>query len=973
MIGGNVSHYRILEKLGSGGMGEVYAAEDTLLQRRVAIKFPSLMEAGDARRFLIEARAASRLDHSNISHVYDFGEGPDGRPFLVMEFVQGKTLREVLKEGPLSAARSVAVTKGVLRALREAHRNHVIHRDIKPGNVMLTETGEVKVLDFGLAKELLATRGAPLTEAATEPGGVTRPGVALGTPEYMSPEQARGLLLDQRSDLFAAGLVLYECLTGRAAFSAGNVHEILHRVVHADPPLPSSYSDRVPSALDRITSKALSKEPAQRYQTADQMLDDLGSVAHSLALSKEGRTTNAVVRLLGSRRKAIALCMPVLIAFFAGWLLWRGRDHQPTVDALRWFDLGTAALRDGTYYRAAKELEQAVKADADFALAHARLAEAWTELDDSERAAREMVTALPTRSNNAPGGLAALYMDAIRRTLLRDYSGAISCYTELAGRVPINDRAAVLVDLGRVREKNDDPSRALDAYQEAIRLDPQNAAAHLRVAVVLGRQQKREAAAIEFAKAESLYQSMSNAEGQVEVFYQRGLRNSSDMKLPDARADLAKAIQLAQAISTPFQEIAATLQLSVVTYQEGGAVKAEEMAKAAADRARRVGMWYLVARGLTDLGSAQSLKGDLVNSEANFTEALDISHRFRMGRNEARALFSLASLHQRQGRPEQALNEIAPAKAFYRQANFRQQEMLCLTVIGRANRDLGKEAEALGAFQEQLPLAQALDDQQQVALAEQGIASVLFLQERFQEALDHYQAYYEAAARIKNRAGIARALARRADILWRLGRYAEAEQALKEADGVAAQIGSGTPLEAFIVERRAAMALSRGLNREAAFQARRSFAMANGDPPERATTQCVAGLALARSGSAADGKRFCEEGLKLLIEMKERNSIAEARLAMGEILVGYGDPLAAQEQIRQALLLLEAAGRQEFGWRGWAMAARAYRRSGDRVHAEQAGRRASSLLVELRGVWRGEFDSYIKRPDLRILQREIQN
>jgi len=135
----------------------------------------------------------------------------------------------------------------------------------------------------------------------------------------------------------------------------------------------------------------------------------------------------------------------------------------------------------------------------------------------------------------------------------------------------------------------------------------------------------------------------------------------------------------------------------------------------------------------------------------------------------------------------------------------------------------------------------------------------------------------------------------------------------------------------------------------------------------------VAGLALARSGSAADGKRFCEEGLKLLIEMKERNSIAEARLAMGEILVGYGDPLAAQEQIRQALLLLEAAGRQEFGWRGWAMAARAYRRSGDRVHAEQAGRRASSLLVELRGVWRGEFDSYIKRPDLRILQREIQN
>jgi len=954
-------------------MGEVYEAQDTLLERRVAVKFPSLDDTGDGRtRFLIEARAASHLDHSNIAHIYDYGEAPDGRPFLVMELVQGKTLREVLKSGPLPPASSIHITQGVLRALREAHRNHLVHRDIKPANVMLTESGEVKVLDFGLAKEILAERTGLVSQAATEPMGVTRPGVAPGTPEYMSPEQARGIFLDQRSDLFSAGLVLYECLTGRPAFSGGSGHDILQKVVHAEPPRPSSYTGEVPAALDRITAKALAKEPALRYQTADEMLDDLAAVVPALSQPAISRMTTAMVQLVRSRRKTVALCGLILIGLAAGWMLWRSTTHQPTAEALRWFELGTAALRDGTYHRAAKELEQAVKADGDFALAHARLAEAWGELDDSERAAKEMIAALPTRFGKAPRGTAALYVDAIRRTLLKDFSGAIRIYSELAGQVPASDRAAVLVDLGRVRENNGEIPKAIDAYQEAIRCDSQNAAAHLRLASVLGRQQKREAAATEFAKAESLYQTMSSTEGQIEVLYQRGLRNSSDLKLPEARADLEKAIQLADAISTPFQQVAATLQLGVVTYQEGNAPQAEEMASRAVDKARSAGMWYLAARGLTDLGSAQFLKGDLARSEANFAEALRLSQRHHMSRTEARALFSLASLHHRQGRAEQALQEIGPAMAFYRQANFRQQEILCLTIIARANRDLGKEAEALAAFQDQLALASKLDDQQQVAYAEQGIASVLFQQERLGEALNHYQAYYEAAGRIKNRAGMARALGNRAEVLWQLGRYPEAEEALKGAEGVLAQIGGSNPVATYIAELRARAALSRGLNREAVLYARQSFERPNADPPGRASTQCIAGLALARSGSASDGKRLCGEGLKFLVEVEGRTSMAEARLAMGEILLASGDARAALEQIREALKLVEAAGRRESAWRGWALAARAYRRSGDRVLADEACRRASSLLAELRTAWKADFDRYIQRPDLRNLQTEIE-
>ena len=233
LAGRTLSHYRIIEKIGKGGMGEVYVAEDTHLGRQVAIKFPVLDGIGieQSGRFLTEARSASRLDHPNIAHIYDYGEAPGGRPFLVMELVRGTTLREVLKSGALTAVRSIGIVDGVLRALREAHRNGLVHRDIKPANVMLTPTNEVKVLDFGLAKEIPDDLSCPPSQVVTSPMGHTQPGALPGTPGYMSPEQARGRRLDSRSDLFSAGLLLYECLTGRPAFSGSTPREALEQSV----------------------------------------------------------------------------------------------------------------------------------------------------------------------------------------------------------------------------------------------------------------------------------------------------------------------------------------------------------------------------------------------------------------------------------------------------------------------------------------------------------------------------------------------------------------------------------------------------------------------------------------------------------------------------------------------------------------------------------------------------------------------
>ena len=252
MIGETVSHYRILGKLGRGGMGIVYLAEDTHLAQRVAVKFSSAAPDNEAyrTRFLREARAASALNHPHIARIYDYGESTGGQPFLVMELVTGEDLSHLLAHGGVSVLQAMRIAEETAEALEEAHRNGIIHRDIKPSNIVINERGQVKVLDFGLAK--LYREPSPVTEdSPTIATSATAEGVVLGTPAYMSPEQAREAPLAPRSDLFALGAVLYECLTARRAFAGANSVEILASVLHVEPPPPSQVNPRVPPAHAR--------------------------------------------------------------------------------------------------------------------------------------------------------------------------------------------------------------------------------------------------------------------------------------------------------------------------------------------------------------------------------------------------------------------------------------------------------------------------------------------------------------------------------------------------------------------------------------------------------------------------------------------------------------------------------------------------------------------------------------------------
>jgi hypothetical protein len=265
MIGKIVSHYRILEKIGSGGMGEVYLAEDTKLERRVALKFlPAQFSADEEerKRFVHEAKAASALDHPNICTVHEIGETPDGRLFIAMGYYAGKTLKEKIKEGPLPINEAVEIAVQIAEGLKKAHVEDIVHRDLKPANVMLTDEGTAKIVDFGLAKLKGMSR-------------LTKSGTTLGTVAYMSPEQALGKEVDQRSDIWSLGVILYEMLTNKLPFAGEYDQAVLYAVINEEPESIAKLRSDIPDELRIIVRKALAKAPEKRYQTADELLKEL--------------------------------------------------------------------------------------------------------------------------------------------------------------------------------------------------------------------------------------------------------------------------------------------------------------------------------------------------------------------------------------------------------------------------------------------------------------------------------------------------------------------------------------------------------------------------------------------------------------------------------------------------------------------------------------------------------------------------
>ena len=747
MIGTVLEHYRVRERLGAGGMGEVYLAEDTRLGREVALKFlPASSQADVERRarLMTEARAASALRSSHIAAIYDIGEH-DGAIYLVMEYVEGRVLSHRLKEGPLPVREALDIGAQIADALGEAHTRGIVHRDVKSANVIVTPRGEVKVLDFGLAKFLQPPTGAGAAVDSHITFEQTMAGMVLGTASYMSPEQALGRTVDPRSDLFSLGVVLFEMVTGRLPFEGRSFGEIVDAIVNQTPPAAARFNYEVTPPIDSIIRKALEKNPDFRYQTARDLYIDLHHVRSELESGERHRTSGTGRHADTAARAAAAPPVGNSIAVMTFTNItreptdeWIGSGIAETVSADLKNIHGLNVIGRERIYDALRNLQSSETAGVDdrFTIEIGRgLGARWIVSGGYQRfgeqiriTARfvEVQTGVVLRNVKIDGGLPQIFtlQDRIVFELTRDLHLELEG-SEIAQIEKPETRSVEAYELfsrGMMTMRmaaRDAPDRAMLLFQKALDLDPEYAEAWagLGGALQLKGAQLSMPELIERAieherRALTLNPSLADAHAWL------GASLLALGRTDEALESLREAVRLEPGQARPWSMLARGYWIGKGLVTEG--IDALERAVAINPQ---FGYAHL------QLAFLYTEAGDLKKAESAAQRAVDLQERYISGEEGliiVGAHTRLGYVYYRQGRYEDAVKEY-------------QAELIFLTATDHAlkERALIELHQKLGAAYQRL--AQQADADRHLSLA------IRLYEDRVAQGVDDPQTKYYAA------------------------------------------------------------------------------------------------------------------------------------------------------------------------------------------------------------------------------------
>jgi tetratricopeptide (TPR) repeat protein len=946
--------YQVAGLLGLGGMGEVYLAHDTRLGRSVALKCVKRRIGDDpvARgRALREAKAAARLTHPSIAHIYDVLDHDDGSIVIVMEYVAGRSLRDRLTDGPCTVDEALAFGVTIAAALEHAHAAGIVHCDIKPANIQLTAGSSLKILDFGIARSLVHP-----PEATTSTMDAA---VAGGTPGYMAPEQALGLAVDGRTDIFSLGMVVFEMVTGERLSSlelqvgAAN----MRGTARADGSMA-----RLPAPLQNVVAKALRLEPIERFQSATEFRTVLQEIQNT---RRSGRWTGRV----SPRRLAILITAGVSVTALTG-VVWRVTHSSPTAviaaSAERWYSEGVNALQEGAYLQATRALERAVKADDSYALSWARLGEAQLELDQEPAARQSLLKASSLVSDRARLPVEQrLSLEGAMAMASRDRPTALRAYSDLAAAKPSS--APVFIDLGRVHETMNATNNAVESYERAARLDPDNPAAFLRLGVLQGRNQNVAAAEHAFARAEELYHARGRVEGEATVAYERGVMLDRFNRTADAVAALQKARQLAESVDSQYLRAAVAFKMSSV---EGGRGNYAEAQKLAAE-ARTLSEPYaaLNAFGLVDVGNISIYAGHPERADAIFREAIGKATRAGAPRAEARARLALAGLLVAGPRAADAVPEATAALKYYEQTGFASLQVRARTYLIRAQERSGDLAGAQSNYEALLAAAAAAGNESEIAQQHYSLAGVLLQRELYSPALQHCDESMARYRKLNSPYDVVFSSLRRADILWRLGRVDEADRELSNMFTPSSGMGQPTPgMGVSLSMEKALTLLGKGDTVHAARLAREGLTSTDELKPRvRAEFERILALALARSGHAGEAVGHLDAAQKAT-GTPDAAFAADIELARAEVELRLGHHRLVLDAGAALAKRFSAQGRYESAWMAARLAAGAAAAlrlmpEADRWRAFADGER-SQMVAQLDANARRWYDA---RADLRAV------